>query len=279
MNELVSIIVTSYNIGEDLRDAVSSIERQTYKSIEVIIVDDGSTDMTTLTILEELENKDYKIIYLTNSGVSVARNIGIQEAKGDYIIFLDGDDVLDDKYVMKVMTAQAAHPEVLMVYTLTQLIGTKNYIRPLNSPIYKKLLVYNDFFLVTCLLHKKRLQEITGFNETMNYGLEDWEMFIRYCYEGMTVCRINEPLFQYRIKPISRTIDVNTSRMKTLTMKLKIVSNNMEAYVTYPDSLKNYSLLADRNRSIKRIIEKLYFLGKLYYAKWLKKHTYSIFKL
>lgn len=92
----VSIIVPAYNVEKYIFDTIKTIEVQTYKNIEIIIVNDGSTD-NTLKICQELakENKNIKLINQSNKGVSEARNKGIEMATGEYIAFIDSDDLLE----------------------------------------------------------------------------------------------------------------------------------------------------------------------------------------
>lgn len=96
MEELISVVIPAYNVDEYIRECVESVCRQTYRNIEIIIVDDGSTDNTHL-ICDELAKKDDRIVLLSqeNQGVTVARGTGIQKAKGKYLAFVDADDWID----------------------------------------------------------------------------------------------------------------------------------------------------------------------------------------
>ena len=96
----ISIIVPVFNIALELPRCVQSILQQTYRDFELLLVDDGSTDGSN-SICDELAKTDSRIrvIHQKNAGVSVARNMGIEEAKGEYIAFVDGDDVIAPKYL------------------------------------------------------------------------------------------------------------------------------------------------------------------------------------
>ena len=98
--EKVSIIIPTYNSEKYLKRCINSICNQTYKNIEIIIIDDGSTD-NTFNICEEYSKKDdrVKFIHKKNEGVSVARNIGIENANGKYIMFVDSDDWIENNTV------------------------------------------------------------------------------------------------------------------------------------------------------------------------------------
>ena len=97
MEPLLSIIIPAFNIEQYISRALDSLINQSYKNIEVIVVNDGSTDSTG-GIIDSYVKKDnrIKVIHKNNEGVSIARNTGIHLAKGDYIGFVDGDDTVDD---------------------------------------------------------------------------------------------------------------------------------------------------------------------------------------
>lgn len=102
--DLISIVIPVYNIGDRLIKTVEACISQTITNIEVIIVDDGSTDNTPL-IIEELKNRDQKIrtIRIENSGPNHARFVGVQESKGKYISFVDGDDIPENNMIEELL--------------------------------------------------------------------------------------------------------------------------------------------------------------------------------
>ena len=106
MNSLVTVIMPLYNIGECLRHSVKSVQEQTYKNLEIILIDDGSSD-NTLAISYELAKNDDRVhvIHKENEGVSSARNIGIDNANGKYIAFVDGDDIVAPTYIESLIKA------------------------------------------------------------------------------------------------------------------------------------------------------------------------------
>lgn len=97
---LVSIIVPAYNVENYIKDCLDSLLKQTYKKIEIIIINDGSTDKTCEVIMSyNFQTVKHKIINISNSGVSTARNIGIEHAEGKYLYFLDSDDWVDETFI------------------------------------------------------------------------------------------------------------------------------------------------------------------------------------
>lgn len=103
--DLVSIIIPVYNSEKYLRNCLDSVVNQTYTNIEIIIINDGSTDNSQY-ILEEYARVDVriKLLHKKNSGVSDTRNIGIKLSKGKYILFIDSDDVVDKTYIQELVT-------------------------------------------------------------------------------------------------------------------------------------------------------------------------------
>lgn len=99
-NPLVSIIVPAYNVRRYIEECLRSIMNQSYKQIEIIVVDDGSSDDTPI-IIDKLAEQDKRVIpiHQQNAGVSAARNAGIKVSKGEYLVFVDGDDYIATDFV------------------------------------------------------------------------------------------------------------------------------------------------------------------------------------
>lgn len=105
MNKKISVIVPAYNVEKYIKECVGSIIDQSYKNIEIIIVDDGSTDKTGI-ICDKIAKTDdrIKVIHQNNQGLSVARNNGIKAASGDFISLVDGDDIVEDDFLQSMMS-------------------------------------------------------------------------------------------------------------------------------------------------------------------------------
>jgi glycosyltransferase involved in cell wall biosynthesis len=112
---LVSVIIPTFNRADFLREAIDSVLAQTEKDFELIVVDDGSTDQTK----EMLAAYGERILYLfqTNAGASAARNLGIRQAQGRFITFLDSDDLWLPKKLSRQIEWMAAHPDLMLCYT------------------------------------------------------------------------------------------------------------------------------------------------------------------
>lgn len=137
----VSVIVPIYNCQNYLRQNIESLIHQTYKNLEIILVDDGSTDKSGL-ICDEFKNSDYniKIIHQENQGISEARNTGIEQIDGDYFTFVDGDDWLGKNYVLNcVRQIKENNVDVLATPYKKEYVNTSTEIQ-----IFDKEIITND---------------------------------------------------------------------------------------------------------------------------------------
>jgi glycosyltransferase involved in cell wall biosynthesis len=176
---MVSVIITTYNRRSFLKAAVLSVLVQDYKDKEIIVVDDGSTDDS----LRELEGLPVQYIWKKNGGISSARNKGIEVARGDYIAFLDVDDLWKKK---KLSTQVTAMNEEGYDVSYTDEIWIRNGRHMNQKSIHKK---YSGFIFEKCLplciispssvLMKKSIFNVAGlFDETM-IVCEDYDMWLR----------------------------------------------------------------------------------------------------
>ena len=141
-NPLISIIIPAYNVEQYLTACLSSIEQQTYQNFEVILIDDGSIDSTG-AMCDTVATKDdrFKVIHQKNQGVSVARNKGIEKARGEYIAFIDSDDKITPEYLSSFSLKNDIEIQGHVIY--------ENNIQ--RSVIYSKRKVQKDVAKVFCL--------------------------------------------------------------------------------------------------------------------------------
>jgi glycosyltransferase involved in cell wall biosynthesis len=208
----VSIIIPVYNTGEFIAETIKSVENQTYKSIEVVLVDNGSTDKKTIEILKRYQNQ-YKVLHLKGKTVSEARNMAISESKGDFILPLDSDDTISPFFVEKCIDIFSKKPETKVVRTQVKLFGKKtgNLVLPEYS---FQLLLARNLMVVTSMFKKSDWEKIGGFDADFVSGFEDWEFWINLLKDGGEVATINEPLFNYRIRKGSRNHSLTFEQFK-----------------------------------------------------------------
>ncbi|MBQ8822687.1 MAG: glycosyltransferase family 2 protein [Lachnospiraceae bacterium] len=191
--EKVSVIIPTYNRASTLLRAVNSVLQQSYSDIEVIIVDDGSTD-NTAEIIRDIRDERVKYIKMEqNGGASVARNEGVKVAEGDIIAFQDSDDAWKRDKLEKQICYLKAHPEFSMVYCAYNMHGRESsYIVPtelalegdLEGDIFPWLLMRNSVGTPTMVMYKECFADIGGFDSTLK-ALEDWDMAIRFAEKYM----------------------------------------------------------------------------------------------
>src|SRR6478609_2540549 len=125
--KLVSVIVPCYNNEVTIEETITSILEQSYNNIEIIIVNDGSTDNSEAVIKKILlENKNITYISQENSGPSHSRNQGVLVAKGFYIVFIDADDIIDSKFIEEYVTAFDKDNGLQLVYSRAEFFGDKS---------------------------------------------------------------------------------------------------------------------------------------------------------
>lgn len=203
--EKVSVIMPCYNDGNYIEEAVQSVFNQTYENIELIIIDDGSTDEKTKQILSVLEDDArIKLLHTQRRGPAGARNIGIEYAQGTYIMPLDSDDRIVPSYIEKAVSILSNNPQIGVVYCYANLFGEKNGRWDLPEYRLERMLVKNIVF-VSALFRKKDWIEAGGFSEQFKYGLEDYDFWLSILELGRDIYQIPEVLFYYRVKSASRT--------------------------------------------------------------------------
>ena len=206
LNELVSVVVPVYNVEKYIGECVSSILKQTYKNLEVIIVLDGSQD-GSVGICRKLQETDkrIRIIEKENGGVSSARNIGIQRAQGDYLMFVDGDDWLESNAVETLLLATKKY-KVDACFSNCYYRNEDAVVRATKveridridaNELIEKHLKFQ--FLASPWLTLVRLTKVKQclFDESI-HTLEDWEYNFRMltCIRAATI--IDSPFYHYR---------------------------------------------------------------------------------
>ena len=191
----VSIVIPCYNTAQYIIETLESVSKQTYKSIEIIAVDDGSSD-DTYSIIENYKNHDERLTTyrVSNGGSSKARMVGASVAKGKYLLFLDSDDLIDPTYIEKCL--DMAENGYDIVYSKARFFGRKK--GKLYLPEYQLLdFLCSNCIYVSALIRKDLFDEVGGFDENI-MQMEDWECFINLIKHGAKVYRISEELFFYR---------------------------------------------------------------------------------
>lgn len=212
----VSIIITSYNKEKYIKEAIDSALNQTVKPFEILVIDDGSTD-NSFQILKEYESDPLvNLVFKQNEGIVVTRNMAIQMAKGDYILQLDADDLLNEKYLEWTVSVLDENPEVGIAYCQTEFFGLKHGLWDLGDFTMEKQLAENQI-VVTALFRKSLFSEKVRYRKEFSEGLEDWDFWLSVLETGVSVRKIQKIGFYYRILDFSR----NNSYDEELQKKLR----------------------------------------------------------
>jgi len=219
MTELVSVIIPTYNRATLLRRAINSVLAQTYRPIEIIVVDDGSTDDTSALLLAY--GNQIRVFKQPNQGVSSARNLGLQQAHGEYIAFLDSDDLWGRDKVEEQVSTLRANLHAGVCYTWYIMVdATGRFLRAFtpsyDGEIFKHL--YFNNFLVTPHILARRICFKDGdslkvqFDTKFTYG-EDWKLWLqlsltwKYCFvPKYLVCITDHPTRVYKTGQIEQII-------------------------------------------------------------------------
>jgi len=217
----VSVIIPTYNSAPFIRDCVASIRRNTYASVEIVIVDDGSPD-NTLEIIKSLDTR-ITLVEQANAGRGSARNNGVNHASGEFIAFLDHDDLLEATSIEERVQYLAGHPEKGWVFTDAMEYNDQRELG-LYLDQFPWLDLRQDQFIQllrgiypltsTIMVRSSLLKKIGGFNTSINYG-DDIELFMRLLLVS-EVGMIRKPLSRRLIHPgqgVSSTFDRWDSRV------------------------------------------------------------------
>ena len=195
----VSIIIPCYNYARFLRQSVRSALAQTAADLEIIIVDDGSTDDTLAVAqaLAESQPERVRVIATANTGQpACSRNQGILAARGEYILPLDADDVIAPGYVAACLDLFARRPEIGLAYCDYQNFGGQT--NRFNAKEYNVRLLALSNFIPCCSMFRRRDWQVLGGYRTNLAGYEDWDFWLGLAELSVVGRRIPEPLFYYR---------------------------------------------------------------------------------
>lgn len=231
---LVSVIIPVYNVAPYLREALDSVVQQTYSNLEILIVDDGSTDGSG-EICEEYRSDDrVQVIHQENRGLSAARNTGLDRAAGEYIAFLDSDDAWRPDFIEKMLEAVENADIVVCRYEVHQLRLNSMWkkIEPLAEKGFygreEALRALADGTINVSVwnkLYRSKLWKEIRFPEGYNY--EDIDTTYRIFTLCGKICFLDQPLYLHRKRPGSIT---NTATKKNLD-DLRLAYEHLEAFV------------------------------------------------
>lgn len=226
----VSAIIPCYNHGHYIDEAVDSILNQTFQDFEILLINDGSTDEFTVQKLKAYQKPKTRVIHTENQGLAAARNTGIQQAVGEYIVALDADDTFESTFLEKAVQVVKQQPAVGIVVCGIQYFGYMNRkLMPQSGDVRACLAqsgtVGSSFFRKICW------EQIGGYNEQIR-AYEDWDFNLNVTKRGWRLHVIEEYLFNYRQHQTSMRIEARAIRPELIR---ELVQNHREVFEQYVD--------------------------------------------
>lgn len=205
MKPVVSVIIPCYNQEKYIAETLDSVLAQTFRDWECIVMDDGSSDGSA-AVVRAYCDKDPRIKYFhqENGGVSKARNEAVARSCGEYILPLDGDDLIAPSYIEEALAHMRSNPATKLVYCLADTFGGVSCPWLLKSFSYEDF-VWENCIFCTALFRRSDFDAAGGYNVNMVNGLEDWDFLLSLLGPEDVVYQIPKVLFHYRILPGSRT--------------------------------------------------------------------------
>ena len=230
---LISVVIPVFNGERTIQETIESILNQTFSDFEIIVINDGSED-STLQIVSNISDSRLRILTYPNAGLAASRNRGITEATGEYVAFLDADDLwTPDKLAAQFKQLQA-NPDAAVAYSWTDFIdGSGCFVRPaahftVSGNVFSRLLLTN--FLdngSNPLISKQALIEVGGLDESLK-AAEDWDLYLRLAARYPFVV-VTSPQVLYRVSADSMSGNVFRQETETLKVINKVFSQAPES--------------------------------------------------
>ncbi|MGG6293238.1 glycosyltransferase family 2 protein [Leptolyngbya sp. AN02str] len=288
----ISIVIPAYNAGNTILETLESVQKQTVSDFEAIVIDDGSID-NTVDLVKGLNDDRIKVFSYANGGIAIARNRGIAHAAGEYIAFLDSDDLWSPNKLEMQLAALEQHPEAGVAYSWTQdfLDGDRTISRQydpvaITGNALPELLIRN--FLNSGsnpLVRRVAVESIDGFDPNCVL-CADWDYYIRLAIRWPFVV-VPEYQIYYRLSPSSGSAKVAALEKDGLTMINKVYelvppefqamrSSSLADFYQYcaQQYLRHGKTVAEVNQAIPRIRKAIYLRPKLL----LTSYTQGLFR-
>lgn len=235
--ELVSVIIPCYNSEKFVAEAIDSVLAQTHKNIEIIVVEDGSTD-NSLAVLKRYETVDNITVLQhengVNKGVSTTRKLGVTQAKGSFIAFLDADDIFKPEKLEKQLNLFQLYPEVVLVHSKATLLNTTDIVFKNEFNYAIKNTPYDfqkqpnwltgNHICNSSVLVKTELIHKYDFSIKQAFQFEDWLLWSLLSNEGPFYFQ-DEALLEYRVHEDSATSALINNQIKSYYSKMEYLFN------------------------------------------------------
>lgn len=228
---LISVVIPTYNTPARYLDAaVRSVQMQYYPYWELCLCDDGSTNTETLKTLRSISHERIKIVFLEqNEGISAATNRAVEDAHGEYVAFLDHDDVLTPDALFEVVKRLNEQPETDAIYSDQDKINHKGkrrepFLKPDWSPEYFRSVMYVGHLLI---LRREIFYRAGGFDPNFD-GVQDYELMLRVSELPVKISHIPKVLYHWRMIPGSVALSLDGKGEKIERLQVKAINAHLE---------------------------------------------------
>jgi GT2 family glycosyltransferase len=239
---IISVIIPAYNAERTILETIESVQQQTFSDFEMIVINDGSTDKT-LELLGTVKDHRLRLFSYKNGGVSVARNCGISHATGEFIAFLDTDDLWTSDKLELQLAALQQHSEAGVAYSWTHFMDEQGKSFHADEHIcfegnvYAKLLIGNFIGSGSNpLIRRQAIESVGEFDSTITHG-EDWDLYLRLAARWLFVV-VPKPQILYRQTSGSASSKIEIMEKDTLS----VIERAFRAAPPELQFLKNESL-------------------------------------
>lgn len=224
----VSAIITCHDLGEFIDECVASVVSQDVPELEIIVVDDSSTDPRTLEVLNRLPVKyrNLRVIRTEHRNVSLARNSGFVRSSGQFILFVDGDDMLGEKFLSTTVCALEARPNCGVVYTDLKLIGLETGTWVTGPALFPQEIYFDNYLQYCSLIRRSVIETYGGFNHNL-FSRADWDFWIKLHMNGVRFLKAPGVYALYRKRGNSM---LARSQSKEPYLYNQIILNHKELY-------------------------------------------------
>lgn len=267
---MLSIIVAAYNVEKYIEKCLNSLMNQTYKDIEILVVNDGSSDNTEKIIKDyEKKNKKIKLLSKTNGGLSDTRNYGVNHSKGEYITFVDGDDYVDEEMYEEMLDKMIRENSDMCICNFKKIYSNKIKIPKLNYTLFENELVNNfllkhdEIFSISCnKIYKKEIiinNNIFFINKAF---FDDLGFNSKYILYTRKVSIVNKAFYNY----IQREGSITKSKVYNPYIDKAILdlNNNLKLFYKNHNFYEKYKLS----------LEGIYIRMKIYKINYMLKFNY-----
>lgn len=286
----ISVIIPAYNAERTIASTIASVQKQIFTDLEIIVVNDGSTDRT-LEVLQQISDPRMKVLSYENSGVSVSRNRGIAQATGEYIAFLDSDDLWTPEKLELQLTALQQSPKAGVAYSWTYFMFEDEKLsfvensHSFEGNVYADLLLTNFLHSGSNPLIRREAVESVGLFDPVIKSVEDWDYYIRLAKKwDFVLVPKAQILYRQHLSSISYNIEVMQQHCLQLMEKAFETAPQEFQYLKakslaniYQYSAQKYMKTSDNNpANLYYAAHKLWLSIRLYPQNLLSKHTQSL---